>query len=264
MRGTSNKGLEGILSVEPLHLFLEGIAIKTRIRTSDEVPLTWDGNSQYHYRRSANETQKKKKIGHLKELDCKVREIFGNNLLKDRTKKKKNKFKVKLNLIGKITYCEDSINIYTDGSKTKNGSGTGVAIYENKELIHTESHRLNNEAIVYQAELFGIFRANNWIHNTNNISKKYAVFVDNISALKVMNANVSNSKTVQVIWDSNENVKNFDVTYYWIKGHNKNFGNDKADELAKKGTTEPNIIDLPLTKSAIDEKIKSFKEKNGR
>jgi len=68
MKGTSNKGLEGILSVEPLYLFLEGIAIKTRIRTSDEVPLTWDGNSQYHYRRSADETQKKKKMDILKNL----------------------------------------------------------------------------------------------------------------------------------------------------------------------------------------------------
>jgi len=79
-----------------------------------------------------------------------------------------------------------------------------------------------------------------------------------------MNASDSQSRTVQVIWESIENNKDFDVTYYWIKGHNKNLGNDKADELAKKGTTEPNIIDLPLTKSAIDEKIKNFKEKSGR
>jgi len=60
MRGTSNKGLEGVLCTEPLHLFLEGIALKSRIRTREEVPLKWDGDSHYHYRRCANERAKKK------------------------------------------------------------------------------------------------------------------------------------------------------------------------------------------------------------
>jgi len=77
-----------------------------------------------------------------------------------------------VNLQGKITYCEDSINIYTDGSKNKHGTGTGVAIYEEHKLIHTESHKLNKEAIVYQAELFGLFRANCWIDKLNSASKK--------------------------------------------------------------------------------------------
>jgi len=100
--------------------------------------------------------EQRKKIGHLKDLDDKIGQIFGNNLLNDRIKKKRNRCKVKLNLKGKTIYCENHINIYTDGSKTERGSGTGVAIYENRELIHTESHKLSNEAIVYQAELFGI------------------------------------------------------------------------------------------------------------
>jgi len=135
-----------------------------------------------------------------------------------------------------------------------------MAIYENHEIIHTESHKLNNEAIVYQAELFGIFRANCWIENLNNPVKKFAVFVDNISSLKILQQKISSSKTVQVIWDSTAKANKFDVTYYWIKGHNNNEGNEKADELAKEGTTKTDVIDLPFTKSAIEEKIKNFKE----
>jgi len=89
MRGTSNKGLEAIMSVEPLHLFLEGIAISTRIRIQEEVPQCWNGESNYHYRRKANQIQKKKKYGHVKELDSRISEIFTKPLIKDKVKKGK-------------------------------------------------------------------------------------------------------------------------------------------------------------------------------
>jgi len=88
MPQTSNKGLEVILQTEPLHLFLEGVAIKTRIRTKSQVPLTWDGDSTYHYRRSSQERQCKKKESHLKSLDKKIEEIFPNTLILDKTRKK--------------------------------------------------------------------------------------------------------------------------------------------------------------------------------
>jgi len=127
---------------------------------------------------------KKEKIGHIKEIENRISEIFTKPVIKDKGKKMKNKLNVKVNLQGQITYCEDAINIYTDGSKSKNG--TGVVVYENHQIIHSESHKLNNEAIVYQAELFGIFRANCWIDQLNNKSKKFAVFVDNISSLKIL------------------------------------------------------------------------------
>jgi len=97
MPQTSNKGLEVILQTEPLHLFLEGVAIKTRIRTESQVPLTWDGDSTYHYRKSSQERHSKKKIGHLKSLDEKIKEIFPNTLILDRAKKKCNKCCAKVN-----------------------------------------------------------------------------------------------------------------------------------------------------------------------
>jgi len=172
MPQTSNKGLEVILQTEPLHLFPEGVAIKTRIKTESQVPLTWDGDSTYHYRKSSQDRFSKKKIGHLKSLDNKIKEIFPTSLILDKTKKKRNKCSVKINFQGKITNCEDHINIYTDGSKMNTGTGSGIAFTSGDYIIDEEKYKLSDSAIVYQAELFAIFHACKWIKKHNEKDHK--------------------------------------------------------------------------------------------
>jgi len=266
MKCTSNKGLEAIFCTEPLHIFLEGIALKTRICTKSEVVFNWSGNSDYHYRRSTNESTKKKKLGHLKVLDDKIKNIFGNCFVSDRTRKKtnKNKHKFKINLKGKTTYVKDAINIYTDGSKNTKGTGTGMVVYDNHVIIHSESYNLNTDAIVYQAELFGIFCANNWVQKHHDVQRKYAIFVDNISALKVLKSSYSHSRTVHAVWESYEYIQDLNIIYYWVKGHNNVDGNEEADKLAKLGASNDSSdlvkIDVPLTKSAINNSITIYKE----
>ena len=47
---------------------------------------------------------------------------------------------------------QSQINIYTDGSKTRNHAGAGIAIIKHGNLRHTESIKLNPNVTIFQAE----------------------------------------------------------------------------------------------------------------
>ena len=54
---------------------------------------------------------------------------------------------------------EHTIHIYTDGSKTEQGVGSGIAIYVNNKLTHQVKHKLNNRCSNNQAEQTAILKA---------------------------------------------------------------------------------------------------------
>jgi len=54
---------------------------------------------------------------------------------------------------------EHTIHIYTDGSKTEQAVGSGIAIYINNKLTHQIKHKLNNRSSNNQAEQTAIHKA---------------------------------------------------------------------------------------------------------
>ena len=50
------------------------------------------------------------------------------------------------------------INIYTDGSKTNDGTGATFIIFPPSESLRHGSYMLNNSNSVYQAELYAILK----------------------------------------------------------------------------------------------------------
>ena len=50
-------------------------------------------------------------------------------------------------------------NVYTDGSRTDDQTGTGIVIYKGTREIHSSSHRLPDYATVFQAEVTAISQA---------------------------------------------------------------------------------------------------------
>ena len=57
---------------------------------------------------------------------------------------------------------QSQINIYTDGSKTKNHAGAGIAIIKHGNLRHTESIKLKSHITIFQAEAKAICEAARW------------------------------------------------------------------------------------------------------
>ena len=72
----------------------------------------------------------------------------------------KRNYKVNLeNMDPKSTPVLAEINIYTDGSKTKEHTGSGSAIYRHKTEKFNGVYRLPSSATVFQAEIYAIKEA---------------------------------------------------------------------------------------------------------
>jgi len=76
---------------------------------------------------------------------------------------------------------EHTIHIYTDGNKTKQGVGSGIALYVNNKLTHQIKHKLNNRCSNNQAGQTAILKALHALETIkldNNTQLTVKVFTD--------------------------------------------------------------------------------------
>ena len=83
---------------------------------------------------------------------------------------------------------QSQINIYTDGSKTRNHAGSGIAIIKHGNLRHTESIKLNPNVTIFQAEAKAICEAAQWFRLNRLDSENYVrIFTDSQATLQALN-----------------------------------------------------------------------------
>ena len=159
---------------------------------------------------------------------------------------------------------EDEITCYTDGSKTDDGTGFGFIITTNKNKTEIMScyAKLPDHCSVYQAELIAITKAAEMLQN-NTRQKKITFFTDSLSAIDTLEKTTINSKTAIECHQALNDLGGLNtVTVSWIAGHEGHWGNEKADELAKKGTKGNNpikgYIPQSLIKLRINQKVKKL------
>ncbi|GFS16776.1 ribonuclease H [Elysia marginata] len=144
------------------------------------------------------------------------------------------------------TYPEHWIHVYTDGSGFKGtiNGGYGVRIqyqYKTKEEL---SESCGSYCSNYEAEAFTIEAAvlqltsvfSLYPEKTHNIG----IFSDSKSVLEALqNESLQNSslKSLFLTLDSFLKTYDVDLTLQWIPGHCNITGNERADTLAKKGST---------------------------
>ncbi len=88
---------------------------------------------------------------------------------------------------------EDSpLQIYTDGSKTEKGVGSGIAIYRYGRNIRTLQFKLNKECTNIQAEQLAILKALEAIDDTQTVDKKATIYTDSQTTL----SRLQNSKVI--------------------------------------------------------------------
>ena len=132
--------------------------------------------------------------------------------------------------------------MYTDGSKTKHGAGSGYVILSGKDrVLNTQSINLTGEASIFQAELIAIQEAEKYLYTQEDTQGLYIKFFsDSQAALQALK---SNKCKVQTVKDTHDTLNSLAdqakvVRLTWIKAQIGFGGNELADEYAKLGTID--------------------------
>jgi ribonuclease HI len=156
----------------------------------------------------------------------------------------------------KITSYDESLHVYTDGSK---GSlGQTAAAFCIPEIEITKGLRLTNDLSVYTTELIAIRESLKWIieNETSDVlknNKKIAIFTDSLSSVETIKCQASKSRPnlLRELFQLKKLIDN-PIAIVWIPSHVDIKGNETADELAKQALNHPHVdLDIGLELSEL-------------
>jgi len=137
---------------------------------------------------------------------------------------------------------ENPIQIFTDGSRSERGVGSGVAIYRSGESINTIQCRLNKKCTNNQAEQFAILTALEHTERIQTTDKRVKIYTDSQTTLdKLQNSN-THTHIVEEIRRKITEMKESEwkITLCWAKAHAGIMGNELADTSAKRAAINKN------------------------
>lgn len=223
MRTCPTASMEMLLNLPPIHLQIKKEAARGMIRIQKEKQYL-PGDFR----------------GHLKILNNKIIEAT-TSLLTDIMPTTYNfeiPFKVIINerkdWQSKLHELEEGSTIwYTDGSRTKDGTGAGV-----KGPNFALSKPLGKEATIFQAELIAMELCIQEIIRRAHRNQTIYILSDSQAVLKAL---LSHKQESKLVWSCLQNLKILakrnKVTLMWVPGHIGVEGNEEADRLAKEGAT---------------------------
>ncbi|GBN70713.1 Putative protein in type-1 retrotransposable element R1DM [Araneus ventricosus] len=130
------------------------------------------------------------------------------------------------------------IEMFTDGSKMNGHVGCSVVVYYHGQLIHTEGHRLNDEASVYQAEISGFTLALSFVQRILYWDT-VRIYTDSLSLLQALASAQTNDPAIWQLKATLREIKqNRAISLHWVKAHVGTAGNEMADLEAKHATTK--------------------------
>jgi len=142
-------------------------------------------------------------------------------------------------------YVENSIQIFTDGSKSEKEVGSGIVTLEAGRHIKIPQCRLNIRCTNNQAEQLATLKALEYIENKQTTNKTATICTDSqITVEKIRNSNI-HTCIIEEIRRKLIGMKNtgWNITLRWVKAHVGIKGNELADTLAKKAAKDETMIE---------------------
>lgn len=233
MRTTPTAALEAIMGLPPLHLSIRQDALASAIRLKKQK--LWRSPRVPHTEILYEAIGKEPLIEATSDM-------LPRQFVFDK------KYKIQLHETPQEGLNPRELRIFTDGSKTRSGTGSGV--FSEDLNIHI-STPLGAHSTVFQAECMGIIMAAHAIVSREVRGYPIRILSDSRSVLQALQ---NHTTTSGLIYECHkiltEVCTHNGITLQWIKGHSNSRGNDAADALAREGSDshvegpEP-IIPLP-------------------
>ena len=155
---------------------------------------------------------------------------------------------------------DSQYQIYTDGSKTEKGVGSGIAIYRNGQIFSTLQFKLNKECTNNQAEQLAILKALEAIDNTRTADKTATIYTDSQTTLDMLQNSKTHTNIIEDIRRQWYEMKSagWQIAIRWVKAHAGTRGNEMADTLAKEATANGTLTEsyTKIPKSTVLRQLK--------
>ena len=135
-------------------------------------------------------------------------------------------------------HVDNAIQIFTDGSKSAQGVGAGIAIFIQNELVLQRRLTLHSNCSNNQAEQLAIVKALETIKETRipeNVPREITIHTDSKITLQSLKNPKNHKHLINEIRKTAISMEkqNWHITFTWIRAHVGHYGNELADKLAK-------------------------------
>ena len=259
LKSSPTANLEILARIVPIKHRLKYLALKSSLRL--KMHGTW--NQQFHYTPKgtckSHAYDSEATLSKIPFTGCKINDSIPTELVLDR--KFKTILQDRSSAINFVEQVHPGIwQIYTDGSKAGDLTGAGFCVLTNSQERHRASYQLGTMPTVYQCELFALHMASIWANDNISTTTNIIFFSDSQAALQAINSTRVKSRLVLDIIDQlNTLGTTHQVELRWIPGHEGVPGNERADELARHGSSIQPIGPepfLPITEQVTDKFIK--------
>ena len=250
IRSTPTRALEVMTDTFPLHLYAQKEGLCAFIRLFSQLQLDWagyNGNTRY------SKSHRKFWLDLIADLDIEgFEDIDSCDVIRPPMS-----YLVRLDSFGnEILEFDSTWRVYTDGSKADEKVGAAFVIVRNNIVVDSGQARLSDESSVFQAEITAIKAAADRMFEIDEEAVRSVSFhVDSQAALLALKMDFIKSK---VVLDCVESLNELGrgVQLFWVKAHNGNVFNERADELAKEATTYEEVgVYVPRPRNAVRNEV---------
>ena len=240
MKSTPTSGMEIILNIMPVDLFLQRVATETWTRIKQTSEQIWDGvadkNRIAHWKIWDKIIEDEIKLPHI--TRAMVREqiwSIPDSIIDDKEDDMVNNL--------------EDLTCYTDGSKQEDGkTGYGWMVSKGDYIIEQRSEGMSEQNTVFEAELMAIYHVINWLrYNQTYITPRILICSDSQAAIKAIDKTETDDRLVKETKEALTNLRKLSkTTLKWVRGHTDTTGNEAADCLAKNGANQETTYCQPF------------------
>ena len=261
MRSTPTAGMEILLGFPPLEIFTKSMAISTCTRL---VRTGHWGRRDANHGRDSHITILNAVLDEYPDLTLpqdKMHTIDHTAALYKTQVKDRESLK---SHIRPMPLEADTINCFTDGSKNETGSGTAYII-KGQNIRAQEYTHLGQYTTVFQAEIYAISKASLTLLDADIYNKKINFYIDSQGAIAALGKLQSTDKSVlecKRLLNKLTTLEN-EVTLNWIPGHSGQRGNEIADALARRGSSnidEGQEPRTPVSQCVLQDTIEKWRK----